>query len=405
MRTRIVRVAVASSVVAVLLLGVPLAVVISRLLISGERNELERAALQAAVSVSPSYTEGDQIELPPAPPGIDLAVYDLTGSRIAGSGPDQLDSEPTTNGTVFSDDVGDRLVVVLPVTSGEQLIAHARASSPRSSVTGQVVWSWLGIAGLAAVSMGAAWLLAGWQGTRLVRPLVALRTDATKLGEGDFTVRSAPAGVAEVDDVGAALDRTAGRLEATLERERSFTAWASHQLRTPLTRLQLEIEQDGGRVALQQIADQLTQTVEDVLAAARPSDRPDVFAVDPVLEQIRRQWHPAYAERGRPLRLRSTDGLRTSAGEAAVRQIVQALLDNALKHGRGEVVLRSRAAHGAVAIDVIDEGTGPELSLSDLPANRLGLRMALSLAVAEHGRLVVDRSEGTRFTLLLPTGT
>jgi signal transduction histidine kinase len=145
--------------------------------------------------------------------------------------------------------------------------------------------------------------------------------------------------------------------------------------------------------------------VEDVLAAARPGDRPDRFAVDPLLDQLRRQWHAAFAERGRPLRLRSSEGLETTAGEAAVRQVVQALLDNALKHGRGEVVLRARDAHGAVAIDVIDEGSGPDLSLSDLSTGGLGLRMALSLALAEHGRLVVDRSQGTRFTLLLPAAS
>jgi signal transduction histidine kinase len=288
------------------------------------------------------------------------------------------------------------------VTVREHVIAEARASSHRSSVTARVARWWLAIVGLAVTSILAAWLLARWQGLRLVQPLLALRDDATRLGDGDFSVRSAPSDVSEIDEVGAALNQTAGRLEATLERERSFTAWASHQLRTPLTRLQLEIEHEGDRAALQQIADQLALTVEDVLAAARPGDRPDGFALDPMLEEVRRQWHAAYAARGRPLRLRSTEGLETSAGEAAVRQVVQALLDNALKHGRGEVVIRSRDAYGAVAIDVIDEGTGDDLSLGDLPGDGLGLRMALSLALAERGRIVVDRSHGTRFTLLLP---
>ncbi|MGI8522779.1 MAG: ATP-binding protein [Nocardioides sp.] len=403
MRTRIVRVALVSAVVAVLLLGVPLAVVISRLLVSGERNELEREALRAAVSVSPSYAEGDQVELPTPSGGVDLGVYDLSGARIAGTGPSRLDTSPAPSGTVFSSDIGDDLVVVLPVTSGERVIAEARASSARTSIERRVAWWWLGIAGLAGVSMLAAWLLARWQGARLVRPLSALRGNATRLGEGDFSVRSAPAGVVEIDDVGAALDRTAGRLESTLERERSFTAWASHQLRTPLTRLQLEIENDGDRAALQGIADQLALTVEDVLAAARPSGQSGGFALDPVLEQLRRHWHAAFAERGRPLRLRSSEGLESSASEAAVRQVVQVLLDNALRHGRGEVVIHSRSAHGAVAIDVTDEGTGPGLSLSDLPEGGLGLRMALSLALAERGRLLVERTtDGTRFTLLLP---
>jgi hypothetical protein len=123
MRTLIVRVTLVSAVVAVLLLGVPLAVVISRLLVSGERHQLEREALRAAVSVSPSYTQGDPVELPHAPSELEVGVYALSGARIAGSGPPRLDTRPPLNGTVFSGNVGGNYVVVLPVASGERIIA------------------------------------------------------------------------------------------------------------------------------------------------------------------------------------------------------------------------------------------------------------------------------------------
>jgi signal transduction histidine kinase len=102
------------------------------------------------------------------------------------------------------------------------------------------------------------------------------------------------------------------------------------------------------------------------------------------------------------------------ASEAAVRQIVDVLIDNAYRHGRGAVVITAREANEAAAIDVQDDGSTTGLDL--LPdattartwsaGQRLGLSLARSLAEAEDGRLVHARTEEhTRLTLLLPSAT
>ena len=102
-----------------------------------------------------------------------------------------------------------------------------------------------------------------------------------------------------------------------------------------------------------------------------------------------------------------------SASEPAVRQILDVLLNNAFRHGAGQVVVTARGSGDALAIDVSDEGRAPgDRSLVPGPdvdepppegGHRLGLRMASSLALGTGGRLVHAHTEArTRMTLLLP---
>jgi hypothetical protein len=124
-----------------------------------------------------------------------------------------------------------------------------------------------------------------------------------------------------------------------------------------------------------------------------------------------RAWHGLLAAKGRPLRLLLQEPPLARASEAAVRQIVEVLIDNAYRHGRGAVVIAAREANEAVAIDVKDDGstTGVDLLPDGVPAPawstgpRLGLSLARRLAEAEGGRLLHARTEQrTRLTLLLP---
>src|SRR5205823_9914534 len=133
--------------------------------------------------------------------------------------------------------------------------------------------------------------------------------------------------------------------------------------------------------------DRLERTVDELLALARdttPSAGP--FLLDELLTDVREHWHGLLAAAGRPLRIRVADGLpEAAASNAAVRQIVTVLLDNAQRHGRGTVTLRVRDATEALALDVIDEGVG--IAAEDLfvrspgpDGHGIGLALARSLA-------------------------
>jgi signal transduction histidine kinase len=415
-RRRILTVALSAVLLAVVLLGAPLAVAIERNAVTEERGELERAALEAAVMVSPSYRSGDPVELPAGHRKIDVGLYTVAGRRVAGTGPELLERELTSaaRGTVVDSSSDVDLIEAVPVSIDEQVIGVVRTSSTRSAVRATVAKDLLALAGLALLALGGAGALAFWQARRLAIPMRSLAAAAAELGAGDFSVRPPVSGVPEIDRTGEALSATARLLAEQMARERAFAAQASHQLRTPLTRLRLELEAGlaGGRDHLDAAVrdalattDHLSQTIDDVLALARqPHDPSSVFDVEQLLVQCAAQWRGAFAADGRPLRLVIEAPPTASASAVAVRQILQVLLDNAHRHGSGAVTLTARESGAAVAIDVADHGsTEVTWPVPDDTRGHLGLAMARSLAASQNGRLLLaSDSSGTRFTLLVP---
>lgn len=425
MRRRILGVAVIAVTLAVTLFGVPLAVAVHALLYSDEGTELERLALRGAVTVSPDAATGDPIELPATDSSTQLGIYDRSGRRVAGAGPALGDPavSQALRGRLSDRNTAEQLVVAVPVTVGERVVAVSRAASQRSVLRRTVAGTWGVMLVLALVAGGLACALAAAQARRVNRPLELLVELARELGAGNFHRRAQPSGVEEVDRAGDALNSTAQQIEELISRERAFSAQASHQLRTPLTSLRLGIEtalatpgadlEQAARRAVA-AAEELSRTVDDVLALARGAGT-TLATVDigDLLAGVRSRWHGPLAAMGRPLRIHDDDAPHAAAGSvAAVRQILDVLLDNAMRHGQGTVTVEARETGTAVAIDVSDDGSTRDRHLIPVdgghPARRdhvagLGLAMARSLAQAQGGRLLHARTEEqTRVTVLLP---
>ncbi|WP_033292283.1 sensor histidine kinase [Amycolatopsis jejuensis] len=416
MRRRIVTLTVLAAVLATSLFGLPLAIGVLWYFRTHTTSELERAADGAAVAVSHALAEGKPLQLPETEYGAKVGVYDPAGRLLAGEGPASADNVvrgvAATRTDMLNQRVGDDDVLAVPVLTGAELTGIVRAAVPRTALIQDVGVIWLVMAGCAVAAVLASWLVARRIAARLTRPLEDLAGAAARLGEGDFTARAPRSDVAEIDRVGAALDVTATRIGETLERERAFSAEASHQLRTPLAALRLQLEsaletpgQDPYTAVRAGItaADRLERTVEDLLALSRERRAPrDVLDLDALLAELLDIPLPG----GRRLRLEVTDPPLVRASAPAVRQVLAVLLDNAVLHGRGTITVRARDAGGALAVDVLDEG--PDLGERDpftehtAGGHGIGLRLARSLAEAEGGRLRLSHPHPPTFTLLLP---
>jgi signal transduction histidine kinase len=422
MRRRIVVLSVLAAVLATSLFGVPLAVGVARYYLDDERTELERMADTAAIGVAAELGSGRAAPAVLAPgDDIDIALYGVDGRRLTGDGPAAADAPVSraAHGGTASQDLAGQLVVAVPVTDGDRISAVVRAGSDYSAVRRRIAWSWAAMLGLGAVAVGATYLVARQQARRLARPLEALSLTAQRLGGGDFTVRTERSGIEEIDSAGASLDTTAARLGALVDRERAFSAGASHQLRTPLTGLRLGLETAleapgadlrAAAAAAITAADRLEQTIDDLLSLAREPERQgEPMDLGALAREVEQTWRPVLGAEARALRVDvHPDAPATGASAAAVRQVLAVLLDNAVRHGSGSVTLTVRDADGALALEVADDGPGTD-SLEPLPGSSpgpsghgFGLPLARRLVEAEGGRLLLSSPAPPVFTVLLP---
>lgn len=419
MRRRLALALAAVATLAVVLFAVPLALVLERTYRDEELGRLERDTVAATREIDlGTPLASDPIELPATADVV--GVYEAGGRRVAGGGPAVADDvvRRAVGEQAPTDRPGrGRLVVAVPLVADERVTGAVRAERSAAAATRSARRQWWLMAGVAAAAIAVSALAAVVLGRRLARPLERLAHAARRLGEGDFSMRSARTGVRELDDVGGALDGAAGRLDELVTRERAFSADASHQLRTPLAALRIELEALDLRsndspelsAALAQV-DRLQSTIDTLLAVARDSPRGAALTgLGGVLDDAESRWRGPLASRGRPLRLRMEEPqVAVRLSESVLREIIDVLLDNAMRHGSGVVEMRVRRVDGSIALDVADEGTGavPDEVFargSGSPGGRgIGLALARSLAQVEGAQLRLSRAVPPVFTLLMP---
>ncbi|GAB1819464.1 sensor histidine kinase [Herbidospora sp. RD11066] len=385
---------------AVVLFAVPLAVLMTDRYQDRAASELARSASRhaAALRDNPNVLPREDDD------DILIGVYTKEGRLKAGAGPaTSALAARTRDGLPHQGEEGADYAAAVLIPSGTGVV---RVATPYEEITEEVYEAWQLIAILAVVALGVGATVAIYLSRRLAIPLERLTGAAQALGDGDFTVRAPKSGVLEVDQAGEALAATAGRLGEVLARERAFSGEVSHQLRTGVTGLMLGLESAVDRPSPEKIASALTRAerlqtiIEDLVTLSRDTGHAPLDL--PVLiEEIRTDWEG--------VTIRVDDDLPDVAvSTAAVRQILLVLLDNARRHGAGEITLTVADVGAGIAIEVADEGRGvPEgrdiFGRIPRDGHGIGLSLARSLAEAEGGRLILRRDRPPIFSLLLPS--
>jgi two-component system, OmpR family, sensor kinase len=273
-----------------------------------------------------------------------------------------------------------------------------------------------------------------WLATAGLAPVEAIRRRARRVSLTQGGERlPLPDAQDEIRRLGETLNEMLARLEESFQRERRFVADASHELRTPLAVLKAELEAAlriagddpevrESLVAALEETDHLAQLAEDLLLIARAADgrlpvKPERLQVRELLERTRQRFADRADEQRREIRVDVPDDSGVWADPLRARQALGNLVDNALRHGGGEIRLSGRRAGEAVEIDIADEGHGfqPELAPraferfardgTDPGRSGAGLGLAIVRAIAEaHGgtAAIVDSNSGATVRLRFP---
>jgi signal transduction histidine kinase len=412
MRRRLLVSTLVVAVTAVLLLGLPLAFVLSRLQISAADRQVQRDATTVAKTLQNRVNAG----LPPAVQEVAAAAHSL---------PDPYISVRQEGQPEFT--VGDRpqggSIIRQALTKDFRVIVAADDSVEYGRLTAALAL--IGALALAAVAVAVA--LAILQARRLTRPLEELASAADRLGVGDSRPLGRRYGVAELDRLAEGLDGSARRITDLLSAERDFATDASHQLRTPLTALSMRLEEmiaaagdsdavrEEGAAALAQ-TERLTEVVSQLLGRTRRAARgvPSLLTIDDVIAQQVIEWDPAFRRANRKLEVAGEKGLSAYISPGALSQVIATLLDNALVHGAGTVTIRTSRTPKSVVVEVRDEGKGVpselvprifERNVSGRPGGTgLGLALARDVATADGANVVLVRPRPAVFAVFLPRG-
>ncbi|GAA4606980.1 two-component system sensor histidine kinase DraK [Actinoallomurus liliacearum] len=411
MRRRLLLSTLAVAVVAVLLLGIPLAYSTHRLLYDEAEQQVEREAATVVAGVNlkqegKQSVIGDQIakEFPSRYIVITLANDEVITAGVA----------PPKGAHVIRKTANDRGVRV-------------QVSRDAADIEAEALRTLVLIGSLVVLGVGVAVGLAMVQARKLTLPLIDLAETADRLGSGNARPRRRRYGVPEVDRVAEVLDRSAVRIADLLAASREFASDASHQLRTPLTALSMRLEEmieaaeypdvvrEEGAAAAAQV-ERLAAVVEQLLARAKHDPTGDAVPVDvdDIVAQQVEEWEPVFRREGRRLEVSGVTELTAVASPGGLSQIVATLLDNSLVHGDGTVAIHTKETPTSIVVEVGDEGVGvpPELERRVFDRNvsgrwqgtGLGLYLARSLATADGGRLELVRARPATFAIFLRKG-
>jgi signal transduction histidine kinase len=260
----------------------------------------------------------------------------------------------------------------------------------------------------------------------LTRRLERLQRGVAAFGAGDLSARVDISGQDEIAKLAETFNASAARIEQLLNAHKTLLANASHELRSPLSRLRMAVEGLGksdeasaARAEIRRNIAELDALVEEVLLASRLQ-----AGVDPDMRResvdlvglLAEECAPYGADLQAP-----AGGMPLLSGDARLlRRLFRNLLDNAARYGGSEPpTVTVRRAGDAIDVAVCDRGPGvpqderekifePFYRLRNMPesAGGAGLGLALVRQIAErHGGSVICGARdggGTCFRVALP---
>lgn len=208
---------------------------------------------------------------------------------------------------------------------------------------------------------------------RQTAPLESLSKAVRTLGSGEWPDPIAERGPDELANLARSFNRMTGQVRELLANRTTLLAGISHDLRTPITQIQLALEMlpdEGGDpellAGIRRDLERMNRLIGMFLDISRGLEggQSENLLIEPLLEELVRKFR----EHGVTIHWQPCPGCRQEANAMALTRIVSNLLENALRYAAGSPIsVTCGCTEKGVVIAVADQGPGiPEAELENV---------------------------------------
>ena len=250
------------------------------------------------------------------------------------------------------------------------------------------------------------------------RPLVKLAKAAEKFGKGDYINNFIPSGAQEIRKAAYEFDRMAKRINRHLNQRSEMLSGISHDLRTPLTRLKLQlamINQKDLSEKMSKDIDEMEKMLNDYLqfAKTQAQEKTSQVELSELFNEIKDNL------KNNNLEILQVDKIFLNARPIALKRSFENIIHNGLTYGKKVVVKIEKSSNRAV-INVEDDGPGiPEDQYKNVfkpffrldksrSLNKSGVGLGLAIVedvINSHGgsiQLGQSKAKGLKVKISLP---
>ena len=250
------------------------------------------------------------------------------------------------------------------------------------------------------------------------RPIVNLSRAAEKFGKGEFVKEFRPSGAQEIRKAAYEFDRMRKRISVHLNQRSEMLSGISHDLRTPLTRLKLQL----AFLEQKELAKKMSDDIEEMermlneyleFASQQKNEETEVTNLNNLIKNIVQKYE------GKKIKLSLDENLEINLRPNSIKRCLSNLIDNALSYGINTTI-EAKKTQNNVIIFVDDDGPGiPENEYQNVMKpfyridksrgkNKLGVGLGLSITndiIRSHGgSIALEQSQmgGLRVKIIIP---
>ena len=250
------------------------------------------------------------------------------------------------------------------------------------------------------------------------RPIVNLAKAAEKFGKGEFIKEFRPSGAREIRQAAYEFDKMRKRITIQLNQRSEMLSGISHDLRTPLTRLKLQL----ALLKQQDLAKKMSDDIEEMermlneyleFAKYQKNEETETVSLNNIIEDIAKKYE------NKKINFSIEENLKINVRPNLIKRCLVNLTDNGLSYGKKVEIVAKKTANNVI-IFVDDDGPGiPEKEYQNVikpfyridksrGQNKSGVGLGLSIAndiIRSHGgNISLNKSplQGLRVKISLP---